>query len=119
MRCDSVSARLAGVAAADVEISPKMAEHIAKCFRCRGELARYRRLRRNLLQLRDWPAEPPPSLLANVLERLAECERGDVPHRRASGRWAYLAVVAGASALGAGGALVLVLRRSTRLKVSL
>ena len=118
MRCDSVSARLAGVAASDVEISPKMAEHIGQCFRCRGELARYRRLRRNLHQLRDWPAEPPPSLLVDVLERLAECERGDAAFGRPFGRWAYLAVAVAASALGAGGALLVVLRRSGRVKVS-
>jgi hypothetical protein len=102
VRCEEVAARLpsimAGAAAADHEV----VEHVETCLRCHAELSRYHKLLRMLGQLRSQAVDPPPGLLADVIEALDAAARRRVVRSVLTGRRvAYSGGIAGAVALAA------------------
>jgi hypothetical protein len=68
--CESIAEILPALAMGEADVSRRVHNHVTVCLRCQAEMARYRRLRRNLLSLRDQPVEAGPMLAAQILERL-------------------------------------------------
>ena len=75
--CESVAEVLPALAMGEADVSRRVHNHVTVCLRCQAEMARYRRLRRNLLSLRDQPVEAGPMLAAQILERLDHVFRED------------------------------------------
>jgi hypothetical protein len=113
VRCDEVASRLPSIMAGAVVADSAVVEHVETCLACHAELARYRKMLRMLGQLRFQPADPPPGLLADVLEALDAAARRRVVRSLLTGRRvAYASGIAGAAAVAA---LVVAARvRSTR-----
>lgn len=107
MRCDRVADVLPGLVDGADRLDPAGRDHVEHCLRCQADLARYRRLRRELLALRPGTAPVPADLLA---ELLAGLDIGDGRHRHVRRRAAYLGGIAAATAAGVGGVLVLAAR---------
>jgi hypothetical protein len=111
VHCDEVAARLpaimSGAAPADAEI----VSHVETCLRCHAELARYRKLLRMLGQLRSQAVDPPPGLLADVLEALDAAARRRVVRSLLTGR--RIAYGSGVAAAVTAATLVLLLRERT------
>lgn len=68
--CESIADVLPGLAMGEADVSRRIRDHVAVCLRCQAEMARYRRLRRSLLALREQPVEAGPMLASQILERL-------------------------------------------------
>ncbi len=113
MRCDEVAGRLPSIMAGAVAADPSVVDHVEACLACHAELARYRKTLRMLGQLRFQPVDPPPGLLADVLEALDAAARRRVVRSLLTGRRvAYGSAIAGAAAVAV---LVVAARvRSTR-----
>lgn len=119
-RCQATIAALPGIGRDNAQLPPAVARHVEECFRCRGELARYRKLLRRLRQLQDYGFEPPPRLLDQLLENLADPAQlgsagGSSWARR---RIAYLSVAACAAGAAGAGAVLLALRGKSRTRLA-
>jgi hypothetical protein len=108
VRCDRLAERLPGVVDG-VALEPAAAAHLDGCLRCQADVARYRRLRRELAATRHLALQPPPDLLDALDDGLdaARWAPDGSDHRR---RAAYLGGLAATAAAGVGGALVLAVR---------
>jgi len=113
---DALPGIVDGPEVADLELR----RHVETCLRCQAELVQYRKLLRNLHQLRTELIEPAPGLLPEILASL-----GEASERRAMGflltgrRAAYVGGIAAATAAGAAGAIVLTARvRHRRLRLA-
>lgn len=105
MRCEDLDTRLFTEAdVADVEL----AAHVERCLRCQAEVARQRRLRRELGRLGVAAVGEVDGLVDDIIARLDEAGS----HRR--GRRAVFTVVAAAGAAGAAGAIVVANRVRVR-----
>jgi len=92
-------------------LSPTDAAHVSQCLRCQAEMARFRRLRRMLLNLRDQPIAADSELLEEILAGLDSAAERRARHRIAGRRAASIMGLAAATAAGVGGVLVLATRR--------
>lgn len=115
MRCDEVATLLPslldGVDAANVEID----EHVHQCLRCQAELARYRKLKRALEQLRTRYVEPTPGLLGETLAALTDAaEQGAIRSLVTARRLAYAGAITGTAATAAVTAALLISRSRKR-----
>ncbi len=110
-RCQATITALAELASEAAEVPNGVSAHVEECFRCRGELARHRKLLRRLRQLRECGLEPPPRLLDQLLENLSESPE---TASAVSGWWRrrvnYLLVAVAATGAAGTGAVLLVLR---------
>jgi hypothetical protein len=70
LTCESIADVLPALATGEADVGRRIRNHVAVCLRCQAEMARYRRLRRSLLALRDQPVDAGPMLAAQILERL-------------------------------------------------
>ncbi len=112
MRCERLAAQLPGLVDGGVSLDEHRRDHLTHCLRCQADVARYRRLRRELGAMAAHTLEPPEELLGAVASGLAggSASPASRDHRR---RAAYIGGLA-ATAAGVGGALVLA-ARSRRL----
>jgi predicted anti-sigma-YlaC factor YlaD len=90
--------------------------HLATCSGCRAELARYRELSRHLASLAEDPMEPPPWLLASLIETVSNRARSRLARGRRTLRAPQLAhpkiaVAGGVVVAGVAGALAIRARR--------
>lgn len=118
MRCDEVASLLPslidGVDTANVDADL----HVASCLKCQAELARYRKLKRSLEQLRTRYVEPTPGLLGETLAALTDAaEKGALRSMVTTRRLAYAGAITGTAA--AATAAVLIARARRRAGVSL
>ncbi len=112
MRCERLASQLPGVVDGGVALDEQRREHLAQCLRCQAEVARYRRLRRELAATAIHPISPPDGLLDALAGGYAERPAPVTAHEHRR-RAAYIGGLA-ATAAGVGGALVLA-ARSRRL----
>jgi hypothetical protein len=103
LTCASIAEILPALAADEAGASRRVRSHVAVCLRCQAEIARYRRLTRQLRSLRDEPVTPAPTLAAQVV---AGIDAAWVP--RGSRVVRNLACVGGISVATVAGAGVLV-----------
>jgi hypothetical protein len=106
--CASVASLLPAVADGDATLEGDARAHVSTCLRCQADLARYRRLRRELRTLGEPAAAPGPDLLPAILSAL---DQAGLPRAaRIGGRWVVMVGAAGAT-VAVGGALWLLLHR--------
>ena len=120
LTCDAIAATL-GDYAEGVESAPaEIRAHVETCLRCQAEIVQYRRLLRNLHNLRTEILEPAPGHLASVLAQLeAAGERSAIRSIMSGRRGAYMGGIALATAAaGAAGAVVLAGRARRRALAS-
>ncbi|HET8929531.1 MAG TPA: hypothetical protein VFN21_02620 [Acidimicrobiales bacterium] len=111
MRCETLDRRLSATFEDPSSFRGDLEVHVAECLRCQAELARYRRLRFELANLRSEPAIDADGLLEDIFGTLDASTQARLLARR--GRQALCTLVAAA---GAAGAIVVVGRvRSRRL----
>ncbi|MBO0692121.1 MAG: hypothetical protein J2P58_04410 [Acidimicrobiaceae bacterium] len=112
--CESIADLLPGLAMGETDVSVRVREHVAVCLRCQAEMARYRRLRRNLLALREQRVEAVPMLASQILERLDDANAWDRSSRTAL----QVACVGGISVATVAGAGMLVWFTKRRLALA-
>ena len=120
MRCDDVALVLPRIADGSELAEPAVRQHVESCLRCQAELVQYRKLLRNLHQLRTELIQPAPGLLPEILASLGEAgERRAMRFLLTGRRAAYVGGIAAATAAGAAGAIVLATRvRHRRLRLA-
>jgi len=84
-----------------------LAQHAASCLRCQAEVARYRRLRRELGSLATTTEPAPSSILPGVEQAIWTESENDTSHRNAR----FVATLAGATA--AAGVVAMAMWRRT------
>lgn len=112
--CESIAEVLPALALGEADVSRRVRDHVAVCLHCQAEMARYRRLRRSLLALRDEPVDASPLLTAQILERLDDAFAGDRGSRTAL----QVACVGGLSVATVAGAGMLVWLTRRRLALA-
>lgn len=112
MQCDSAAAAVASLVAGEDPSSRRQAQHVATCLRCQAEVARGRRVRRSLGELRNAMVHPDPELLSGLLLAVsrAAAEEADRSRSRAR-RLVYLAAAATAAGGAAGGIAIAAVKR--------
>lgn len=110
MPCDELASRLVASLDDPTELGREDHAHLARCLRCQAEIARARRLQRDLAGLRDVVDEPPDDLFDHIVEALDADDLRTGRHRRA----AWVGGLAAATAAAAGGAIVLAGRTRRR-----
>ena len=75
MRCDEVAALLPSLVDGVDEANLGVERHVQECLRCQTDLARYRKLVRNLECSGPAYVEPTPGLLGDTLAALDRCRR--------------------------------------------
>lgn len=115
MRCDEVATLLPslldGVDASNIEVE----RHVHQCLRCQAELARYRKLKRAMEQLRTRYVEPAPGLLGETLAALTDAaEQGAIRSLVTARRLAYAGAITGTAATAAVTAALLISRSRKR-----
>lgn len=97
IECRDVRPYLAGLAEDDLHRRRRIRRHVAGCLRCQLELARARRARQALGDLRDRQLNVHPGQVDELLAAL-DAEPGRNARRRVSGkRLAYAGAIAAAS----------------------
>ena len=94
MRCDRYRRHVQALARGD-EVSPKVRRHATACLRCQAEMARERRLQRQMQSLRREVAVP-DGLVQRILSTVEAARQEPVPRSNAVRTGG---LVAGASAL--------------------
>jgi anti-sigma factor RsiW len=108
MRCDEVTTVLPGLVDDDAVADAAVHEHVAACLRCQAELARYRKVKRALHELRTRYVEPAPGLLGETLAVLTDAaEKGAIRSMVTARRLAYAGAAVGTAALATGTALLI------------
>ena len=95
MRCDRYRGRVRALARGESDGGRRVRRHVASCLRCQAEIARERRLQRQLKSLRQ-EQRTPRGLLERILATIEDAAPPQTP-RSAPARTA--GVVAGAGAL--------------------
>jgi anti-sigma factor RsiW len=112
--CETVSPSLSALADGE-DVNRRVRHHVEACLRCQAEVARYRRLQRDLHALRRVPVPAHPSLVVDVLASIDAVPGTGRPHQVAR----TVAVAGGISvataAAGAAGVLVWMSRRRLAL----
>ena len=108
MRCDEIAALLPSLLDG-VDASNVAAErHVERCLRCQAELARYRKLKRAMEQLRTRYVEPAPGLLGETLAALTDAaEQGAIRSMVTARRLAYAGAITGTAATAVTAALLI------------
>ncbi len=91
----------------------QVVDHVGSCLRCQSELAKYHKLLRLLNQLRAHRVEPPPGVVADVLDALEKAAQRRVIRSVLTGR---RLVYAGALAASAGAVVAVTVARRGRLR---
>lgn len=104
-RCLSVTATLSS--RGEAQLTPRMQEHMERCFRCRSELAEHRAFRDELALLRLAEYRAPREVYPRVMEDIGPWVVPDeeIP-RVGKARVAAAAVVATAATAAAGTAVI-------------
>jgi len=115
MRCDEMATRLPGLVDGDGPLDLEAERHAATCLRCQADLARYRRLRRNLLALADVRVPVTAELLESTFAHLDE----GAERRGSRSRYlAYAGAIGGAAVAATATAAVIVVRSRRGLKLA-
>jgi hypothetical protein len=112
--CETVSASLPALADGD-DVKRRTRRHVVVCLRCQAEVARYRRLQRDLHALRRVPVAPHPSLLVDVLAGIDALPGPVRPHQVARTVAVASGISVATAAAGAAGVLVWMSRRRMSL----
>jgi len=75
VRCAAVAAALPALLDRRGEPPSEIEAHVETCLRCQAELARYRRLLRLLVQLREETVAPPDGVVAEAIEAIWRAAR--------------------------------------------
>lgn len=120
MQCEEVIDKLSDIAEGAQVADDTLSAHVSTCLRCQAEVVQYRRLLKALHSLRTEILEPAPGTLTGLLASLeAAGERGAIRSILSGRRAAYVGGIAVATAAaGAAGAIVLVSRRTKRLRLA-
>jgi anti-sigma factor RsiW len=115
VKCDEVAERLPALLDAGGTASFEVREHIEGCLRCQAELVRYRRMLRELREMRTRYLEPSPDALSQTLAALWEAgERRAIRSMITGRRVAYAGAVGGIVVTAAVTVVLLALRSRKR-----
>jgi hypothetical protein len=115
VKCDEVAEKLPALLDAGGTASVEVRHHIEGCLRCQAELVRYRRMLRELREMRTRFLEPSPDALSQTLAALWEAgERRAIRSMITGRRLAYAGAVGGIVATAAATAVLLTLRSRSR-----
>lgn len=109
MQCEDVKDLPAWAFEPSVEVPAAERDHVNSCLRCQAEVARFRRLSRELGTLAHFTVDPGADVNQRIFAALDDPDALRV-HNRQSRRTAYLSGLAAATAAGAAGALVIASR---------
>ena len=110
MRCDSLSAALAGATDGSVQLDRSQRRHVEHCLRCQAEAAQYRKLLRALASLQPQTLSVPSGAADQITRYLDNAgDRSSLLPVLSGRKAAYIGGIAAAA--GAGAALVLARRR--------
>ena len=119
MRCEALTEQLSASAGSTEGLDPAARVHVEGCLRCQAEVVQYRKLLKALRTLRTEVLAPAPGLVADVLASLEEAgERHAVRAALRGRRAAYAGGIAVASVAAAGGAALVLVSRSRRVKLA-
>lgn len=119
MKCDEVQALLPALLDAGGTPSQEVRLHIETCLRCQADLVRYRRMLRELRELRTRYLEPSPDALSRTLVSLWEAgEQRAIRSMLTGRRLAYLAAVGGLLVIAGTTVSVLALRSRRRAPIT-
>jgi hypothetical protein len=115
VQCEQAVPAVASLVACESPASKRQEQHVAECLRCQATIARDRRLRRSLADLKDAIATPRPELLPELLlavhDAAAEEAERSTGHTR---RIVYLSGAAAAATAAAAGGIALALASRRR-----
>ncbi len=101
--CSEVAVQLPRILDDGLPASAPLVAHVETCLSCQAELARYRKLIRLLHQLAATEVDPPPGLVADVLEVVGTAAKRRMVRSVLTGRslaYAGAVVAAGGAAAG-------------------
>ena len=115
VKCDEVAEQLPALLDAGGTASLEVRQHIEGCLRCQADLVRYRRMLRELREMRTRFLEPSPDALSQTLAALWEAgERRAIRSMVTGRRLAYAGAVGGIVTTAAVAAVLLTLRSKRR-----
>jgi anti-sigma factor RsiW len=115
VKCDEVAEKLPALLDAGGTASIEVRQHIEGCLRCQAELVRYRRMLRELREMRTRFLEPSPDAMSQTLAALWEAgERRAIRSMITGRRLAYAGAVGGIVVTAAVTATLLTLRSRSR-----
>jgi anti-sigma factor RsiW len=115
MKCDEVSEQLPALLDAGGTASLEVRQHIEGCLRCQADLVRYRRMLRELREMRTRFLEPSPDALSQTLAALWEAgERRAIRSMVTGRRLAYAGAVGGIVTTAAVAGVLITLRSRKR-----
>ena len=118
MRCEELTDLLAAAGDGDV-LDLRTRTHVDGCLRCQAEVAQYRKLLRALRTLRTEVLTPAPGLVSDILVSIEQAgERHAVRSVLQGRRVAYVGGIAVASVAAAGGAALVLVSRSRRMRLA-
>jgi hypothetical protein len=115
VKCDEVAEQLPALLDAGGTASVEVRQHIEGCLRCQAELVRYRRMLRELREMRTRFLEPSPDALSQTLAALWEAgERRAIRSMITGRRLAYAGAVGGIITTAAVAGVLITLRSRRR-----
>ncbi|MCP3935004.1 MAG: hypothetical protein GY708_06500 [Actinomycetia bacterium] len=101
VQCESAVAAVASLATGEEPSNRRQAQHVSECLRCQAAVARDRRLRRSLRQLRGAMIRPNPELLSELLLAISEAAADEASRSRSRTKRLVYMAAAGTAAGGA------------------
>ncbi len=114
MQCEIVESQLVEIIDTPDGASPLVDHHLKSCLRCQAEVAKYKKLRRASLSLKDRVLVPDDELLSDILEAV----RPPATVHRIHGRSRKAMYVGGIAVSAAAGALVVATRFVARERMA-
>ncbi len=115
VKCDEVAEQLPALLDAGGTASLEVRQHIEGCLRCQADLVRYRRMLRELRDMRTRFLEPSPDALSQTLAALWEAgERRAIRSMITGRRLAYAGAVGGIVTTAAVAGVLITLRSRRR-----
>jgi anti-sigma factor RsiW len=115
VKCDEVAEQLPALLDAGGTPSLEVRQHIEGCLRCQADLVRYRRMLRELREMRTRFLEPSPDALSQTLAALWEAgERRAIRSMVTGRRLAYAGAVGGIVTTAAVAGVLITLRSKRR-----
>ncbi len=119
MRCDEYATLLPSLLDGVDASNQAVEAHVDQCLRCQAELARYRKLKRTLEQLRTRYVEPTPGLLGETLAALTDAaEQGAIRGLVTARRLAYAGAITGTAATVTAAVLIARARRRSGIRLA-
>jgi anti-sigma factor RsiW len=115
VKCDEVAEQLPALLDAGGTASLEVRQHIEGCLRCQADLVRYRRMLRELREMRTRFLEPSPDALSQTLAAIWEAgERRAIRSMITGRRLAYAGAVGGIVTTAAVAGVLITLRSRRR-----